>query len=959
MRGMRIALIFASVWLLFSSCLTTTINAETTENAPMTSAGLETIIKNKDNTEVTISYVLENKKELILKTDQANMIDLSALKAELGADKVKEDADKKELILTLDKPETIDFKIMVDKKMPFLLSVLDADRNLLFDYQFNQAEKYDLILDDDDDPSEEATWTQTGKNRLSKGPILEHADGSSTQPYLYFGDYEEAVRPTATLESSWGPRGKSRQNSLTAPNSAILYAEPGSRIEDGPKSVTNHVYTSHYGDNQRMDNSVLPDDEDDTFGVPTSYTSNNIFNEIKHTDDWNGLRPGVSGPNKVGKSYAMIDTPKLYYRTDQKTGLEEQRLVYKQRAYWEDKKGRYNPEITTSIKLSFSKTGKVITSFTFKNTGKETFSNFNAFSNHDLSLNKDGNEITDPTGKKIGNFIPMRALGNERGMYFQSPNNEIRTSIYMNRQNMPHAWAARSASRSYLATKGFMYNPGILGLIAASSETYYPWKVGKSKGNSNFYDKKEKHYKFPYTPKDHRNAFYNQLDMGDKDQGKGANTRLGTNSESDPQWDAGVTMRTKPQDLAVGKTVKMEYGTMTDVPGTTFNPVVEFDNLGTDDEPQILPLDTENLTLSGNWYDFDSNHVTLYYGIDSDEEDNMHNVLFHQMQTDKEAEGGALHDFKNDIRIKGLEKGAHKIYLIAIDEDSNQSVLQEHAFKLIKPATKEPQIDVTSPSGTKKDPYAPTTDHFALNGFWSDKDSKKISTITYKIDDGEEINYSKNLDNSKPGSLVPWRIEDLDVKKFNDFKIHTVKFKITDSDGNVGTTEFYFRHIGGGINLVAPEEIDFGQLSVSPTSQNQVKPNMQEGKVLLDDFREKGANQIGVSLSIGKFYKTDDSGTGGDDGDDGDDSGSSGDLDRDDNKESLLHNVYWDGQLVDNLNLLVGKTEDVKNQDWRETTDFTDEIVKKLKINFRAGENGAPVGKYVSRWTWNIVDSIQ
>lgn len=973
LKKMKLAIIFASFWLIFSASLTTTLIRAETEiedtTTPLTeAASLEDIIEQKDNTEVTISYALEDKKELILKKDQKDMIDVHALKEELGKDKVKENSDKKELILTLDNPDSTDFTMYVDKEKPFLLSVLKSDGELIFDYQFNELEKYDSHEDTFDDQFEEATWTRVDKPRLSKGPIIEHADGSMVQPYLYFGDYEETIRPGATLEQSWLQRGdKSRQNSLTAPNTAILYAEPGSRIEDGPKSLTNHVYTNHYGDNQKgdYDSVSLDRTEDKPYGTPTSYTSNTLYNSVSRSDD--KYRPSISGPNKIGKSYAMVNTPKLYYRVDPRTGFEEQRLVYNQRAKWENRKGKNNPEVTTTIKLSFTKTGRVITHITYKNTGTTTIPKFIGLSNHDLSLNKDGAELRNNYDEKIGNYIPMRALGNKRGMYMQAPNNEIRTSIYVNHPEEPGAWAARSASRSYLATRGYI-SETLISLLPIYKETYYPWKVGK-KQNSGFFDNKENHYIFPYTPKGYNNAFESSNDSGDKDKLFKSGKRLGAEREKDPMWDSGLTLRTNAKDLIVNGTVEMEYSTMTDVPGSTFSPVVIYDYLGTDDEPQVLPLGTKKIALDGHWYDFDSTNVTLYYGIDSKEDGDMQKVMLNGKQSPQDAEVGKFNEFSSEIDIQGLEKGPHKIYLIAIDEDGNKSVMQEHVFNLMDVSNKEPQIAVTSPKGTKKEPYAPISENMRLKGFWSDRDSSKIKSITYQIDDGPELVHSENIKNSKKGSLVKWTLDDLDIKKFNDFDVHMIKFQITDAEGNIGTTEFYFRHIGGSVKLVAPEEIDFGSLSVTPSTNNPIKPNLNDGKVLIEDFREKDSNPISLSLSIDTFYKVDED-DGDDNGDDGDNADGDGDdTDEDgseeavpskaDNKpESLMHDVFWKENLVSTKDLIVGKTEGHKNHEWFQTTDFTNEITKNLKLNFRSGENGASIGKYVSHWTWQMIDSI-
>lgn len=956
-RKKQIFILTTIFFLLFSLTPTTTIQADTKE--PMTEADLVDVIDQKNHHELTISYVLEDKKELILKTDVDKVIDLEALKKELGADKVTEDSEKKELKLALDNPDKIDFKVLVDNKKPFTLFALKSDGEEIFNSKFNEPEESQTRSDDVENDAEEASWTHSDKVRISKGPIMKHTDGSSTQPMIYFGDYNLNDSKTNTIESVWGIRGKSRINSLTAPNSGIIYAEPGSRISDGLRSNTNHIYTSHYGDSQNIDTEMpLTDYEDQAFGSPTSYTSNDLFNYAVSSDS--KLRPGTAGPNKVGKAYAAIETPKFYYRTDQKTGFEEQRLVIKQRAFWENKKNRDNPVITTTIKQSFTKTGKVITNITYKNTGTVTFNKFIGFSNHDLSMNKDGAEIKDK-GKKIGNYIPMRSLGNDRGMYIQTPNNEIRTSVYMNQPNEPGAWAARSASRSYLATKGYLYNPGLIGVIPIK-ETYYPWKVGKDKGGflfpNSFYDRKKKQFNFPYTPDYTHNAFKNLNDLGDKGQMKGPGTRLGAEKEDESMWDAGLTMRTTPVDLEVGKSIQLEYATLTDVPGSTFNPVLEIDRPGSNETPNVFPLETDNLTITGHLYDFDSNHMTVYYGIDSDDEKDM-KLFQYKKQSNAEANAGKIHEFTEKINVKGLEKGKHKIYFVAKDEDDNESHVEEYHFKFVKPASNAPQIDVTSPSTSKNDPHNPFKHNMDLTGYWTDKDSSQIKSITYKIDDKPEETFSENLNNPTPGALNPWKIEDLDIQEHNDFNKHLIRFKITDVDGNIGTDNFYFMHTPGKIQLVAPEEIDFGNVTVSPTSNDPRKPDMQDGKVLLEDYREENSNPIGVSLTIDKFYKAGKGNT--DEDGDGDDSNENIDSspEKREERESLAHDIYWKDQLVNGNTLRVAQTEGPKNGQWHQSTDLTKQVTDNLKINFRSGETGSPNGKYTSKWTWQTVDSLE
>jgi len=948
--------LFTTISIAFL-CFKTTVKAEPITN-PITDADITDITNEKDFDEVTISYVLEDKKELILKSSEKDVIDLNALKSELGEANIKINSEKNEIKINLDKPDKIDFKILVNNKTPFKLSALDSAGKLIFEKDFNAIEKYNDDEDDEYNNADEATWKISDKLLVSEGPILEHSDGTTTRPYLYFGDYNFAKNRISIAES-YASKGKSRINSLTAPNSAILYAEKGSRIQDGPDAPNNHIYTSHYGDNQTFDHVFDNlNIEDRAYGSANSFTSNNLFNYVVQTDEW--TMPGTSGPDKLGKSYSMPEKPKFYHRTNPQTGLEEQRMVFTQRAFATTKEKRLNPVITTTIKMSFNNAGRVITNITFKNTGEDVFNNFSGISNHDLSLNKDGKEITD-NGKKIGNYVPMRSLGNERGMYIQSKNNEIRTSFYMNHADGPNAWAARSFGRSYLATKGYMYNPGVAGLILASSERYYPWKSGKPKGRGSFYNKATNSYKAPHVPKSTYNAFESQRDHGDKETNLNSGVRLGV-KEGDPLWDAGVTMRTPPKALAKGESVKLEYSTQTDINGKMFNPVLELDHQGTNDTPELLPLDAKKLEVSGSWYDFDSPSVTLYYSIDSEESEDYHPLLVGNQKPEQSA-NGTIFNFKKNIDISNLDKDKHRLRFILVDSDENYSHIKERVIKFIKPATVEPQINITSPGSTAKEPNTPFDDMISITGIWSDKDSKTIKSITYKIDEEPDKFISENIDNKTPGKLKRWSINDLDIKKFNDFKLHKIKLKITDVDGNEGTDTFYFKHIPGSMQLTAPEHIDFGSLSVSPNSLAPVKPKTVDGKVLLDDYREEKSNPVGISLSIDKFYKEDPLPPGdGDDGDDGDDSGSAGDpdkyLDGDKPKETLVHDVYWNNKLADSNNLIVGKTPGPKNDQWQQSTDFTDEVLKNLKLNFRAHEEGQSIGNYVSHWTWQTVDSL-
>lgn len=610
--------------------------------------------------------------------------------------------------------------------------------------------------------------------------------------------------------------------------------------------------------------------------------------------------------------------------------------------------------------MKFDRAGKVITNINFKNTGNVMFNNFSGFSNHDLSLNKDGQEIRLINGKKAGNYIPMRSLGNERGMYIQSKNNQMRTSIYTNSPNGPYAWSARSYGYAYKATKGHMVSPGVLG-IGYREHSYYPWAKGRRKPSKKYFDKSEGHYKLNYVAKV-SNSFNSQRDLGDKNNNLVAGARISA-KEKDPTWDAGLTMRTAPTDLKVDDSVNLEYITQNDVNNNLFSPVLEIDNKYTFDDPEIMKKGQDKLEIKCSWYDFDSTSETLYYSIDSDEESERQ-ILLNAKQTSDEAVDGKIHELKGSIPLRGLSKGKHKIHLIMQDKEGNFSQVEEHVIFILHEASEEniaPSIAVMSPHSSEDEIHSPRDHSIDIKGIWHDKDSKEIKSITYQLDNEKETLLSENLDNSGFNEHNKWEIDKLDIKSKNDFDKHTIKFKITDAEGNIGTDEFHFKHVAGLYDLVAPDEFTFGQIVISSTDEIINSPKIQHDakkndNLVFRDWREKGSNPVGISLTINNFYKKEDL----DDTDDGDDSEEDMDDDaRKLNVESLIHQVYWKDKLVNGKSLLIGQSKGPKSDSWEESVDLTDDVLKQLRIGFKSHPDKQSLGDYSSRWTWQVVDSIQ
>lgn len=963
MKRKKILLCILFLCILFSCAKTTTIKAQ---EEKLTTADISQIFQHKNNNEIVISYILEAEKELIFKTSENKVIDLEALKNELGNDNVDSNTDQNEFKLKLDKPDGLSFKLITNNEKPFTLTILKADGEKIFDYDLNQPESKNVATETDDD-SNESGWVFSEFLKVSEGPILEHSDGSSTRPLLYFGDYNMAQK-RASISESYASKGNSRNNSLTAANSAILYAEPNSRILDGPKASGNHIYTSHYGDHQEGDfeskdiinMGISPRGiEDKSEGSPRNFISNNLYNYVVPTDG-HGV-PGVSGPDILGEAYGLPETPKFYYRTNPQTGLEEQKMVYKQRAFYVPKKNHPNPEITTTIKQSFNDMGRVVTKIVFKNTGNYYFTDFVGFSNQDFSLNKDGREITDKKGKRIGNYVSMRTLGNKRGMYIQSGDNQVRHSVYVNNPNGPNAWAARSTAKSYKAYKGFAYNPGLIGLIPLT-ERYYPWKSGKNRyatagfgRPTKFFDKKKNQFKSPYVKASLFNAFEDLNDRGDTDNNSAAGTRLGVTDDDFAQWDSGLTMRTTMIDLPIGKSTTLQYMTQTDVRGTTFNPVIELDLHGTEDNPQLLPVTATALPITGQWYDYDSTRATMHYSIDSDKDED-YQILFNTDQSSNDAFNGKHHEIQNQkVNLKNLDKGTHVIRFYMEDAEGHRSPVKTHYIRFIKESTKAPQFIVTTPQSSQKDPHDPMDTNLELSGYWTDKDSKSIKEISYTLDnDPTKKVIFKDLKNNKPGSMVDWKLDEFSISDCNDFKLHKLTFTIVDDKNLTGTEEFYFQHQPGGLKLSAPEKIDLGTVAITPNGSSLASPKIDAGRVVLDDFRQKNSGPVAVSLSMDTFYKLEENAhhdTGVDpDGEDEDEYRLE--------KESIGHTAYWDKKLVDSHNFIIGETNGKNTSDWQYSTDFTDQILKKLQLSFNSKDGGS-MGTYVSHWTWQTVDSIE
>ena len=148
MKRKKILLCILFLCILFSCAKTTTIKAQ---EEKLTTADISQIFQHKNNNEIVISYILEAEKELIFKTSENKVIDLEALKNELGNDNVDSNTDQNEFKLKLDKPDGLSFKLITNNEKPFTLTILKADGEKIFDYDLNQPESKNVATETDDD----------------------------------------------------------------------------------------------------------------------------------------------------------------------------------------------------------------------------------------------------------------------------------------------------------------------------------------------------------------------------------------------------------------------------------------------------------------------------------------------------------------------------------------------------------------------------------------------------------------------------------------------------------------------------------------------------------------------------------------------------------------------------------------------------------------------------------------
>ncbi|WP_056979773.1 hypothetical protein [Companilactobacillus nodensis] len=921
------------------------------------SADITNIKFDKDHYEAIIHYTLKNNEDsLLISANDFDSINQKALEKELGPKNIRINTKDRNIEVNLQKNKTGQFKINVLKSDHTILSISDQNKNDLITKE--------LIIEDNlanpppssnteatgsdippategidpnitkDTPEEEdlraneadTAWIRSRNLRISKGPTLKHNDGKITVPFIYFGDYNYAkmnMRIAAAYEQD--ESGGGRIDSLTAPNFCLVTAPEGTKLEPDSNfsSETTHIFGHNFGDAQMKDGKQ---------GSNGTFVTTDIHNIDTPTDRKH--HPSMAGPDKFGTTIGMLRIPQLFYRIDPKTGMEEQKMVFQQRYI----KRNRTYGIETSIIQRFDFSGEVFTDINYKNIGDVEFDDFIGFAFHDLTLTKDYGQIKNEKGINIGDYAPMRSLGNNRGFYMQSDNVESRINFHMDLENSPSAWATRTITKSHHEFKGFTNAGGglsiVFGTILQAKFTGNPWKHSM---HDQYHDKR---YKPGSVPEKMFNAFYYDSDPGDKGFDPGAGKRLGKLhkkkesdktkyiSENEPLWDSGITMHTEHQTLEVGDSVKLSYSRTVDLNRENFAPVNYLDQRDTDDNPDIINNDTSEYKLSGAWYDFDSNDVDLYVSFDNDNFESAKQIESYN-QKDEEKVAGVPHDWETNLDLTDKDPGKHRVYIWFKDKEGNVSIVDKTVIYLPQKATEAPQIKIINPESTETTPFIPNTEIFKVDGIWNDKDSKTIKSIKYSLDNEKELFINTNLKNPGNNNNVKWELSKFNMSKIGDTRIHKLKVTIEDAEKHQGSDILYFKRSPGAFEIVAPEYIDFGQQILAGEDSPHLHPKFDQ-KVEVNDYRQKTSVPLKVFVKMSEFESVDSKNL------------------------KVPHSVYLDDQLKSN-DVFLGETQSPNDDNNMTCTDFTKKVKEGICIVFRCDGN-AKTGSFTSEWTWIAQD---
>lgn len=776
----------------------------------------------------------------------------------------------------------------------------------------------DEINDNEENPT--SGWTASDKLQISPVLIGKNADGHNVYQVIYFGALNYALQNTGVIDSVGGrpvhslaiAAGNGRKNNITAANHAVITVPPGGSVYDHQYEKVdpngNTWITNTFGDGHV---NVGKNSVTENFGSQRNFVTTNLYDYYKHSKSFKFpylLGPDnedSDGPDTISLVEEKPFPPKFYFKNNANgTSYPAQRIVFHQ------KFGKYHLKI--SITQGFNPDGSLYVRTVFKNVGAMNIPHFTGYTFRDITFMKNHN-----FGTMEKNNI-LRSLGGNRGIYATRKAYNGSMEMHMDTfDDAPFAWAAQGTKSSYFATTDDI--PWLSKKIKG-----FPWKVNVSDN-----------YERPFFDIDDK---ANAAPENEKGLGKKAIA-----NDDNKNWDSGVSMHTMDQPLGIGEKISMAYAI--DVVPISNHPMIELHQKGSFEDPLVLQPNQKELKIDGGWFHFGHPEVNLNYlmkplnPLEPNKKYTAQEILAENLsmgtkkQTAAQQKVGTRFPWDKTISTEGLSPGKYVIAVVAVDtsKEKMQSAVKQLVFEIPRVATKEPQLEITAPAPhSPNDMYVPTSDILNIKGIWSDKDSESISLI-YAYDDEKPkklLDHEKNI----PGKVMPWVLDDFNIKDVNDTKPHKITFTIDDHDPstNNSTKIFYFSRKDGSYQLIAPEKINFGIHHVVKGQTKTVKPELF-GDFKVRDFRKDNSSPIRISLKTANF-KTN-------------------------NNKELDTSVIFD-----QTNFPSGQKmpfKEVKNipGEWLTVTDYTDELKKELKLKFKQ-TNDTSNGTFKSHWIWEACDSV-
>lgn len=299
-------------------------------------------------------------------------------------------------------------------------------------------------------------------------------------------------------------------------------------------------------------------------------------------------------------------------------------------------------------------------------------------------------------------------------------------------------------------------------------------------------------------------------------------------------------------------------------------PVLKINNLGTTDSPVKTGTSYE---VTGSWYDYDSQNVQLYYGLDDNNSDNA-KKLVNYTQSQKDGNNFVAHQIDEKIDLSG-QTGVHTIYFWIKDAEGHWSEVSSSDINISSSTTvvavKSKMMmaryltasSTISTSGYKVSALlvngstATANTITADNPYMSKSSSFKLNfnVVTPKYpDDFVAVYYSTDEQsqqyNSALGSGMSHEMYNpvnIDTSEYTDNTLHHVTVVIRriqdqanlkpDPDGPILASDTFCFRTGYSLAVEPPTNIDFGSYMPGSSSSTLLNANLDGSKLTVVDGR--------------------------------------------------------------------------------------------------------------------------